>query len=452
MLMSTIEAKEYDNINKKIWKCVVCGEEFIGANPPDICPACGAVADQFIEVSESKVTFNSDKKEKFLIIGNGAAGYYAAGAIRKRNTECEIEIISEEPYLTYYRPSISDAIGKEINMDSFYLSPKEWYTDNNITLTLGVVVQSLKPNEKQVLLNDGTSIRYDKLILANGSKNFMPPVLGADKSGVFSLRDIKDLELINSKLKTSKNVVIVGGGLLGLEAAYEIIKTGIHVSVIEFNSSLLNRQLDSESSLILQAAVESHSIEVILGDSVITLNGDTCVESASLKSGKVIDADLVLFSTGISPNISIADNTDIVTNRGILINSYMETNIKDIYACGDIAEFNGRVYGNWASAVQMGKATGTNVVGHKQEFIPTLGVISFNAMGLTLLSVGEISNELSKTIILNDTENKIYKKFFFINDLIVGGILIGDTKSSAKLIMAIKGSKSMKQALEDGLI
>jgi len=450
--MNTLDIKEDDLNKQKRWKCVVCGEEFDGPNPPDICPACGAVADQFIQVSEGKVTFNSDKKEKFLIIGNGAAGYYSAGAIRKRNTECEIEIISEEPYLTYYRPSISDAIGKEIKEDSFYLSPKEWYVDNNITLTLGVQVQSLKPTEKQVQLNDGTLIGYDKLILANGSKNFMLPVEGVDKSGVFSLRNIKDLEVINAKLKTSKNVVIVGGGLLGLEAAYEISKTGLHVSVIEFSTSLLTRQLDSESSLILQAAVESQNIEVILGDCVITINGDTYVESVNLKSGKIIDADLILFSTGIAPNKNIADNTDIKTNKGVLINANMETNVKDIYACGDVAEFNGRVYGNWAAAVQMGKAAGTNAVGHSQELIPSLGVISFNAMGLTLLSVGEIPKESSKTIILNDTENKIYKKLFFIKDILVGGILIGDTKSSAKLITAIKASKSMKAVLEDGLI
>ncbi|MCB2289967.1 FAD-dependent oxidoreductase [Clostridium sp. CS001] len=450
--MNNLDVKEDEMLKGKRWKCVVCGEEFTGSNPPEMCPACGAVADQFIQVSESKVTFNSDKKERFIIIGNGAAGYYAAGAIRKRNSECYIEIISEERYLTYYRPSISDAIGKDIKEDSFYLSPKEWYVDNNITLTLGVQVQALNPNEKQVLFNDGSAIGYDKLILANGSKNFMIPVEGVDKPGVFSLRDIEDLKAINTKLINSKNVVIVGGGLLGLEAAYEISKAGLHVSVVEFNNSLLNRQLDGESSLLLKTAVENQNIEVILGDSVKSINGRSCVESVNLQSGKVIDSDLVLFSTGISPNKSIADNTDILTNRGILINENMETNIKDIYACGDVAEFKGMVYGNWATAVQMGKAAGTNAVGHSQELLPSIGVISFNSMGLTLLSVGEIPKESSKTIILKDEENKIYKKLFFTKDILVGGILIGDTKSSAKLIMAIKGAKTLNQVLGEGLI
>ncbi|MFT5874769.1 MAG: flavorubredoxin/rubredoxin, partial [Clostridium sp.] len=123
---------------EKRWKCVVCGEEFDGARPPEICPACGASADQFIEVSEDVVTFSSDANEKFVIIGNGAAGYYAADAIRKRNKKCEIEMVSNEPQLTYYRPSISDGISEDLKDDTFYLSPKEWYVDNNITLNLGV--------------------------------------------------------------------------------------------------------------------------------------------------------------------------------------------------------------------------------------------------------------------------------------------------------------------------
>ena len=221
-------------LQKKDGNDVVCGEEFDGPKPPDICPACGAIADQFIQVSQNVVIFSADTKQKFLIIGNGAAGYYAADSIRKRNKQCEIEIISDEPYLTYYRPAISDGISEKLKDDTFYLSPENWYVDNNITLTLGVQVQSLKPEEKKVLLKDGSSVSYDKLILANGSKNNILPIDGVDKKGVFTLRNLKDLEAIKKKMSTSRNVVIVGGGLLGLEAAYEVSKAGLNVSVVEF--------------------------------------------------------------------------------------------------------------------------------------------------------------------------------------------------------------------------
>ena len=434
---------------EKRWKCVVCGEEFNGPKPPDICPACGASADQFIEVSQNVVTFSSDKNEKFLIIGNGAAGYYAADAIRKRNKKCTIEMISDEPCVTYYRPSISDGISEDLKESTFYLSPKQWYVDNNISLTLGVQVQSLIPEEKKLLLKDGKTMSYDKLILANGSQNNILPIEGVDKAGVFTLRNLKDLEAIKSKLITTKNVVIVGGGLLGLEAAYEISKSGLHVSVVEFSSSLLNKQLDSESSLILKTAVENQKIEVFLGDSVTSIEGAKSVSSVVLKSGKTLDADLVLFSTGIAPNKNIADKTEIITNRGILINDNMETNIKDIYACGDIAEFNGRVYGNWPAAVEMGKTAGMNAVGEPTALSIALSAISFNAMGLQLLSVGEIKLEGSKAISINDDKNKTYKKFFFNKNILTGGILIGANKSSADLISAIEQSKSLEYVLEN---
>lgn len=437
---------------EKRWKCVVCGEEFDGPKPPDICPACGASSDQFIQVSQDVVAFSADIKEKFVIIGNGAAGYYAADSIRKRNKQCEIEIISDEPYLTYYRPAISDGISEKLKDDKFYLSPKEWYVDNNITLTLGVQVQSLKPEEKKILLIDGTAISYDKLILANGSKNNILQIDGVDKEGVFTLRNLKDLEAIKKKMNTSKNVVIVGGGLLGLEAAYEVSKSGLNVSVVEFSESLLNKQLDSESSLILKTAVENQNIAIILGDSVTSIEGEKIVSSIKLKSGKTLDADLVLFSTGIAPNKNIADKTKIVTNKGILINDKMETNIKDIYACGDIAEFKDRVYGNWPASVEMGKTAGMNAVGERVALTVSLSAISFNAMGLELLSVGEVTNKASKTICIKDKENTIYKKLFFTESVLVGGILIGDNKSSANLISSIEESKSLKEVLQGNLL
>ncbi|MCB2293405.1 FAD-dependent oxidoreductase [Clostridium algoriphilum] len=437
---------------EKRWKCVVCGEEFDGQRPPEICPACGASADQFIEVSEEVITFSSDKKEKFLIIGNGAAGYYAADSIRKRNKQCAIEIISNEEQLTYYRPSISDGISEDLKDDTFYLSPKEWYEENNITLNLGVQVQSLNTKEKQVLLKDGKSINYDKLILANGSQNRMIPTDGIDKQGVFTLRDLKDLKAIKDKMKTAKSAVIVGGGLLGLEAAYEIKKAGLNVSVVEFSDSLLGKQLDNEGSLILKAAVENQDIQVVLGDSVTVINGENSVTSVTLKSGKTIDASMVLFSTGIAPNKNIADETNIDTNRGILVNEKMETNVKDIYACGDIAEYAGTVYGNWPAAVDMGKIAGTNAVGDHKDYVHATGVISFNAMGLELLSVGEISKEQFKAVSSKDSENNVYKKLFFNKNVLTGGIIIGDNKSSANLITDIEGSKTLEEVLKGNLI
>ena len=210
--------------------------------------------------------------------------------------------------------------------------------------------------------------------------------------------------------------------------------------------------MDNESSLILKASVENQNIAVILGDSVTSIEGEKIVTSVKLKSGKILDADLVLFSTGIAPNKNIADKTKIITNKGILINDKMETNIKDIYACGDIAEFKDIVYGNWPASVEMGKAAGMSAVGESVALFVSLSAISFNAMGLQLLSVGVVTNKDSKTICIKDEGNKIYKKLFFTNNVLVGGILIGDNKSSANLISAIEESKSLKEVLQGTIL
>ncbi|MBU3179697.1 FAD-dependent oxidoreductase [Clostridium psychrophilum] len=437
---------------QKRWKCIVCGQEFDGQRPPEICPACGAGADQFIEVTQELISFNSEKEEKFLIIGNGAAGYYAADAIRKRNKQCVIEMVSSESQLTYYRPSISDGLSEDLKDDTFYLSPKEWYVENNIALNLGVQVEKLNSKTKQVLLNDGKTLNYDKLILANGSQNRIIPMDGIDKQGVFTLRDLEDLNAIKDKMKTAKSAVIVGGGLLGLEAAYEIKKAGLKISVVEFSDSLLCKQLDNEGSLILKAAVEKQDIQVLLGDSVTAINGITSVTSVTLKSGKTIDANMVLFSTGIVPNKNIANETNINTNRGILVNENMQTNVKDIYACGDIAEFEGTVYGNWPAAVDMGKIAGANAVGDTKNYVHATGAIAFNAMDIELLSVGKISKDQFKAVSSKDSENNIYKNLFFNKDILTGGIIIGDNKSSANLITDIEESKTLSEVLNSNLI
>ena len=215
---------------------------------------------------------------------------------------------------------------------------------------------------------------------------------------------------------------------------------------------MLGKQLDNEGSLILKAGVENQDIQVVLGDSVTVINGENSVTSVTLKSGKTIDANMVLFSTGIAPNKNIADKTNLDTNRGILVNEKMETNVKDIYACGDIAEFDGTVYGNWPAAVDMGKIAGTNAVGDNKAYVHATGVISFNAMGLELLSVGQISKEQFKTVSSKNGENNVYKNLFFNKNILTGGIIIGDNKSSANLITDIEESKTLEEVLKSNLI
>jgi len=437
--------------SKKRWKCVICGEIFEGDTAPEICPVCGANSEQFVEVTEELITFKSGNNDKYVVVGNGIAGYYAAEAIRKRNNICDIEIISSEPYLTYYRPALSDGIVAVLDDKDFYISPYEWYSENNIKLTLNTKIERINPNEKTVLTSNNAIIKYDKLIIANGSKNFIPPVKGADTTNVFTLRGLDDLNNIKDKLANSNKIVVIGGGLLGLEAAWEFKRDNKEVTVVEFAKHLLTKQLDTQGSIILEEAVINSGINVVLGVAAEAIEDRNNKKIIKLNNGAEIEADMVLFSVGIVPNKTIAEGTDIKLNRGIVVNEKMETSIKDIYACGDIAEINGIVYGNWPAAIEMGKTAGANAVGDNKNFVGFQSPISFNAMNIEIFSCGTIPQTEGKALELKDAKNKTYKKLFFKDDIVIGGILMGDTSKSVKLLNAIENYMALKEILQENI-
>ncbi|WP_234123078.1 FAD-dependent oxidoreductase [Clostridium hydrogenum] len=421
----------------KKWKCLICGVVFEGNEPPEVCPVCGAGKDQFIEVTEAENTFTSDTSEKIVIIGNGAAGYYSAEAIRKRNRSCSIEIISAENYLTYFRPQLSDYLSENIPENEFYISPKKWYEDNNITLSLGLAVEKIDSTKKELILVDGKKISYDKLILATGSHNFRPELPGIDKAGVYTLKNLDDANALKEKFKASKSAVVIGGGLLGLEAADGMKKLGLDVTVVEFFPSLLPRQLDKFGGEVFKNLISQSGVNLILGDSCEKIVGDTKVTGIELKSGKFIAADIVLFSIGIRPNIELAKTAGINVNKGIIVNEKMETSIKDIYAAGDTAELNGIVYGNWTSAIEMGKTAGANSVGDNVNFTNFVSSVIFDALGTSILSFGNISPAESKKVEIFDSKSNNCKTLFFKDDILVGGYLIGDTSEGGKLILSM---------------
>ena len=383
------------------------------------------------------------KAENFVIIGNGAAGYYAASTIRKNNSEAAIKIISAESDLTYYRPQLSEYLSTEIAEKKFYISSESWYRENNIDLLLNTTVTEIDKANKCLKLEQGSVVPYDKLILANGSNNFMPPIMGSNLQGVYTLKYKCDADRIKESLKNSKKAIVIGGGLLGLEAAWEMKKCGLQVSVVEFFPRLLPRQLDEEGSLLFKDIVDNSGIDIILGDSAEELipepNGER-VSALRLKSGKIIDTDLVLFSVGIRPNKSLAEDSGVLCDRAVKVNERMETSVKDIYACGDVAELKGTVYGSWPAAIEMGKVAGKNATGEESSIQQFSSSFIFRGLNAEVFSAGTIDfNDNSlKQYLEEDKEKKVYKKLFFKEGLLVGGILIGDTKKAPKILTGIK--------------
>lgn len=446
--------KPLDRSNVKLWKCIVCNEVFEGDLPPEVCPACGADKSQFIEVKKEKLEFKVSKKEKYVIIGNGAAGYYSADAIRKRNPDAEIQIISGEKALTYYRPQLSDLLIEDINEKRFYLSPEKWYEDKNIKLLLNTWVETINSEKNTLTLQGGEEVSFDKLIIATGSSNFIPPITGVKKQGVFTLRDIDDLNNIKSAMKSASNAVVIGGGILGIESAAMLKESGLNVTVVELMPRLLPIQLDKEGSELFESEIRGSGITTLKGEAVTEILGDENVSGVKLKSSKTIDADLVIFSVGIRPNKALAEKAGIKVDRGIIVNEHMETSSPNIYACGDAAQINNKVYGNWPAAIEMAKAAGANAVGDKVSFKDFVSSVVFSEMGLELYSVGEIPEANAEVIELGnkDESAKTYKKLFFKNNKVIGGILLGDKSKAVKLSNAIKASDTLAEVLKKGIL
>ncbi len=434
------------------WRCVVCNEVFEGIEPPDICPACGASHEQFEVYAVETNTFVSTLKVDLVIIGGSAAGVSAAEAARLRNQEASIEIITAERHLGYYRPMLSDYLNNSHQENMFYLHDQAWYDDNRIAVTLGIRVEEIDTTNKILLLSDGSKRQYDKLILANGSQNMAPPVTDIHKTGVFTLKGIDDADAIKDYAKSAKRCVVIGAGLLGLEAAWELKNLGLEIVVLEREDRALPRQLDRDASSIFESGIERAQVDFFKDVAASAIVGKEKVEGVQLSDGEFIPCDMVVYSTGVKPCIDLFDNTGIITNRGVIVDDHMRTNVTDVFACGDVTEHSGLVYGIWPAAIDQGKIAGANAVGDDLTFKPTIPANVFNGMHMKVFSIGDIGRDPHysyKEVGDIQEKNGIYKKMYFTNNHFSGGILIGEVGKSLTMIRGVAKQASLKEMVED---
>ncbi len=432
---------------KTYWKCVVCGEIVEGDEPPASCPVCGVGPDQFIEVQVDPVSFHTEKEERFVIIGNGAAGTTACEEIRKRNPVASIHLISRETLVGYNRPMLTKGILSELDMLNFFIKPYSWYQENRVTLSLGAEAASVDATDRVVRLKNGEQIAYDKLILATGAESFVPPFPGVDKQGVFAIRGMADVDRLREYMEGGvQNAVVIGGGVLGLEAAWELKKAGLQVAIVETAPTIMARQLDGRGGEFLQAAIKRADIDLILGQSVEAILGQDRVTAIRLADGRELRSELVVVSTGVRQNVELAREMGLEVGRSIVVNEKMETGKPGVYACGDCAEYQGANYALWPQAVDMGKTSGANAAGDEAVYRPIVPAVTFHGMRTSIFSVGDIGKgegKKYKTKEFSDEENLIYKKWYFLNGRFCGGILIGDTKDQMSMLTAFEEKTPM---------
>jgi nitrite reductase (NADH) large subunit len=365
-----------------------------------------------------------------VIVGNGIAGVTAARIIKEKNPEAKVSIYTDENHQYYPRPRLYGVLSGEATPQEIYVFAEEWYEKRRINVHLNEKAISIDVNKKELLLENGSRVSYDKLLLANGGHSFIPPIKGVEKTGVFALRSIKDALAIKEFTKKSKNAIVIGGGLLGLEFAASLNKLGQQVEVVEIFPRLLPRQLDQDGAEILKNRIESRGIDFVLGVKTVEILGRDMVSGILLDSGKEISGDLVLICAGMRSNVQLAVEAGIKVNRGVVVDGNLRSSADDVYAIGDVAEFEGRVYGIIPAALEQARIAATNLLEEKQTvYTGTVPSNTLDIVGIDLTSMGIVNPEDGKYEEKRiDDQKGIYKKLVLDQGKIVGAILLGDRK------------------------
>ncbi len=365
---------------------------------------------------------------KYIIIGNGIAGIEAAQAIRKSDDEGDVTIIAKSKYPHYFRPRLIEYLAGKVTLEQIRIFKEDFYEKNRIENILDTKIVSIDRDTSSVVDENGKKYFYDRLLIATGGVPFVPPIKGVNTKGAFTLRGITDSDKILDYCKNLDDIVVVGGGLLGLETAHSLALLGKKVSVIEVAPSLLPRQLDMNGGSILKKILEERGMVFYAGESVSTIVEEKgSIKSVQLESGKVVDADAVIISAGIRPKVELAENAGLDINRGIVVNDYLQTSIDTIFAAGDNAEYRGNLYGLWFAAKEQGKIAGLNMAGVKTEYRGTVMSSQLKIAGIDLYSAGDIFLEDSEQYV--SKKNDSYMKFVVKDDSAAGAVVLGDKEA-----------------------
>ncbi|MBY0146991.1 nitrite reductase large subunit NirB [Neobacillus niacini] len=377
-------------------------------------------------------------KKKLVLVGNGMAGVRCLEEILKLDpTGFEITIFGSEPHVNYNRILLSSILQGSTSFGDITLQDREWYERHHIHLYTGETVIEIDKHTQVVKTDHHRIVSYDQLIIATGSVPFSLPIPGADKQGVVTFRTIEDCQKMIELSKKNKKAVVIGGGVLGLEAAKGLLNLGMTVYVVHIGSYLMERQLDETAARILQKELEGQGMKFLLEKETKEIVGGICAEGVFFKDGTEVEADLVVMAAGVRPNVQLAKKTGIETNRAILVNDYMETSVPNIYAVGECVEHRGMIYGLVQPLYEQGKALAKRICGIEgQGYEGSVLSTQLKISGVDLFSVGKIHDKDSsnQSIKIFDEVERVYKKVVFQDHKIIGAVLYGETKERTKLL------------------
>ncbi len=366
--------------------------------------------------------------EPLVIVGNGmAAARLVDELVKSALGRYAIAVIGDEPRLAYNRVLLSSVLAGETASHDIELKPASWWRERGVTLKYGSLATEIDVGRRELKIENDESIEFSKLVLATGSTAIRLNVPGADLPGVNTFRDSRDVDLLLTLAANRKRVVVVGGGVLGLEAAYGLAKAGAPVTLVHLMDRLMERQLDAPAAALLKSLVERKGINILLNANTARILGESRVEGVELADGRQIEADAVIFAAGIRPNVTLAKEAGIAVNRGVMVDDVLQTSAEGIFALGECAEHRGVCYGLVEPAYEQARTLARHLAGREAAYAGSVVATNLKVSGVSVFSAGDfLGTEGCESIVLSDVKRGTYKKLVIAEGRLSGAVLIGD--------------------------
>jgi nitrite reductase (NADH) large subunit len=389
--------------------------------------------------------------ESLVIVGNGMAAARLVDELSKVALgRYAVAVIGDEPRLAYNRVLLSSVLAGETQSHDIELKPAAWWRDRGVTLRYGCRATEIDVGRRELKIANEESVSFSRLVLATGSTALRLNLPGADLAGVHTFRDTRDVDLLLALTAQKKRVVVVGGGLLGLEAAYGLAKAGAPVTLIHLMDRLMERQLDAPAGELLKSLVERKGIQILLNANTARIHGETRVESVELTDGRKLEADAVIFAAGIRPNISLAKDAGIPVNRGVVVDDHLQTGVPDVFALGECAEHRGTCYGLVEPAYEQARVLARHLAGAPAAYNGSVVSTNLKVSGVGVFSAGDfMGSEGSEAIVLSDFRHGTYRKLVISEGRLTGAVLVGETGDALWYLEMIRNRQSVAAIRSD---
>lgn len=413
----------------RAWRCTICDYVEQGEEAPSVCPVCGAERNLFEPHRERESPRVAADVQRVVVLGAGIAGVTAAEQARAASPYVAVTLIGRERRVPYYRLNLTRFLAGELGEEALPLHPPAWYAEQKID-RFEAEVTAIDRKRQEVVVDDGRRLPYDRLVLANGAHAFVPPILGATRERVFTVRSVLDCQAVLAAARSGpqpQRCVCIGGGLLGLETAGALGRRGLSITVVEGFGWLLPRQLAEPAARLLEAHLATLGMSIRTGAKVEEIVGDEAVQGVRLAGGEVLPAELVVIAAGVRPNSYLARQTGLEVKNGVIVDDRMFTSDPAILAAGDVAEHRGVVYGLWPTAYAQGLVAGENAVGGSLEYHGVPPSNRLKVLDVDLFSIGEFTPRDGSYAVLEEGEGAHYRRLVCRDGILVGANLYGDT-------------------------